>query len=153
MKKVLLASFLTLCVVASLEARPKPNGHRPAPPPPPPPVHHGRHWKAPSWGWGLNFSPYGTTLGIGTRVGRYGAIGISLPLITPEPVIREERTVVVQQPVVQQPVVIQQPVVVQQPVVQPQVATPRTWVEGYWRVTRTPDGREATRVWVPGHWE
>lgn len=153
MKKVMLASFLTLCAVASLEARPKPNGHRPAPPPPPPSVHHSRHWKAPSWGWGLNFSPYGTTLGIGTRVGRYGAIGISLPLITPEPVIREERTVVVQQPVVQQPVVIQQPVVVQEPVVQPQVGTPRTWVEGYWRVTRTPDGREATRVWVPGHWE
>ena len=116
-------------------------------------MHHGRHWKAPSWGWGLSFSPYGTTLGIGTRVGRYGAIGFSVPLVAPEPVIREERTIVVQQPVVQQPVVIQQPIVVQQPVVQPQVTTPRTWVEGYWRVTRTPDGREATRVWVPGHWE
>ncbi len=153
MKRVLLASFLTLCVVASLEARPKPNGHRPAPPPPPPQVHHGSHRKAPSWGWGLNFSPSGATLGIGTRVGRYGAIGISLPLVTPEPVVREERTIVVQQPVVQQPVVIQQPVVVQEPVVQPQVGTPRTWVEGYWRVTRMPDGREATRVWVPGHWE
>ena len=82
-------------------------------------------------------------------------IGISMPLVTPEPVIREERTIVVQQPVVQQPVVIQQPVVVQQPAVkpQPQLGTPRTWVEGYWRVTRTPDGREATRVWVPGHFE
>lgn len=160
MKCTLLVVFATVLFAEVAPARP--HGH--PPPPPPRPVWHGGHVRPPRWGWGVNISPWGSTIGIGTRVGRHGGIGFTLPL-TP-PVIRESTVVVRQEPVTQQPIVVQ-PVVVQPTT--PVVGTPgilpayapkpddpstaNTWVEGYWKVVRAPDGKETSRTWVPGHWE
>ncbi len=167
-KVILLVGFIGLS--ALLYARPpQPVGGSF----PPPRVPGRPQWRAeprhePKWGFGLNLTPWGGAIGFGTRVGRHGAIGVSLPLFAPPPpVIRETQTVVIQQPAV-----IQQPVVVQPITAQPEVAESatailpayrstssptqsgaKTWVEGYWRVTRTPEGLETDRVWVPGHWE
>lgn len=159
MKKVLLACFAACAVGLTLQARPR---HRPPPPHRPAPVYHRHRDHRSRWGWGVGISPWGSSISFGTRVGRHGMIGVSVPLSYPPPV-RETERVVIQQPVVQPPVVIQQPVVVPQPVVREpallpalryeQSAPARTWVEGYWRVTRNPDGTEGARVWVPGHWE
>jgi hypothetical protein len=104
----------------------------------------------------LNVAPWGSSLSV-ARVGKHGSVSLSVPLTPPPPpvVVREEKTVVVQQA----PVIIQSPVVVEKAVelnplyaVQNQ-ASARTWVEGYWKVTRDPDGRELSRTWVSGHWE
>lgn len=141
----------------------RPHGH--PPPPPPRPMWHGGHFRPPRWGWGVNVSPWGSTIGIGTRVGRHGSFGVTLPL-TPPPVVREKTVIVRQEPVAQQPIVVQ-PVVVQPagpaarapgilPAYAPKPddkATANTWVEGYWRVVRVPEGKETSRTWVPGHWE
>jgi hypothetical protein len=68
-------------------------------------------------------------------------------------VVREEKTVIVQEA----PVIIQTPSVAEQGVelnpLYAEKATARTWVEGYWKVTRDPNGRETAREWVAGHWE
>ena len=163
MKRLLIAFACAAMGAAMVEARPPSGG----PGIPPPRGHYSFDRRPPKWGWGLNLSPWGSSISIGHRVGRHGAVGFTVPLTPPpRPVVREERVVVVQQPaVVQQPVIVQQPVVVQQPAqpaVLPAYATPqkesgqaaaRTWVEGYWRVARDPNGNETSRVWVPGHWE
>lgn len=161
MKCTIITISAVVLLAGAVSARP--HGH---PPPPPRPVWHGGHVRPPRWGWGVNVSPWGSTIGIGTRVGHHGSIGFTLPL-TPPPVIRESTVVVQQAPVVQQPIVVQQPVVVQP--VTPAVSAPgilpayapkpdnpataNTWVEGYWKVVRDPNGKETSRTWVPGHWE
>lgn len=163
MKRLTIAFSVILLVAGATFARPRGG---PRPPHPPPPVWHGGHYRPPSWGWGVHVTPWGTSFGVGTRVGRHGSFGFSVPLV-PTPVVRKT-TVVVQQPTVVQP----QPVVVQPTVVQPVVtpertpgilpayvpkpddkATAKTWVEGYWKVVRDPEGKETSRTWVPGHWE
>lgn len=156
MKKIILSIALALATLSTAQAR---SSHRE----PPrhdnrrPPVHHDSK-KRSSWGWGLNFTPDGVSVGVGKRVGKHGVIGVTIP-ITPNktPAVKEKETVIIQQPVVvQQPVIsqpaVQQPVIIAQPpTVEQQQA--RTWVDGYWRITRSPDGSEVSRIWVPGHWE
>jgi len=163
MNKILKTTLVALLLFGAATAQARPS-RGPAPHHGAPAVHGG---KPPRVGWGVNITPWGSSVGIGARVGRHGYIGVNLPLTPPpQPVTR---TVVVEQPVV---TTVTQPVVIAQPqpvVVQPvQQATPsvgilpayapvtnaaKTWVEGYWRITRDPDGRETSRVWVPGHWE
>lgn len=127
-------------------------------PPPPPPRWH----KPPAWGWGVGIGPWGGVLSFGTRVGRHGAFGLSLPIAPP--VVRETTTVVVQPPP-QQTIVVQPPAPkeaeeppTRAPGILPayapkEAAAAKTWVEGHWRVTRDEDGKETKRVWVEGHWE
>ncbi|MEG2062225.1 MAG: hypothetical protein RR007_00980 [Kiritimatiellia bacterium] len=169
MNKVLFAILFAIGCATVSEARScdyyGSHGYRP---------YHRPNWgcdyRPPRWGWGMGVSPWGATVGFGTRIGRHGMVGFSMPLYPPPlPEVRETTIIVQQQPqIVQQPIIVQ-PSVVQQPVVQPvvevrqpmvlpsyapvQTTTPRTWVEGYWRVTRTPEGVEGSRIWVPGHWE
>lgn len=172
MNKFALTLLAVLAIVTAVEAAP--HHRRREPPRRPHAHHHHRPKKGPSWGWGLNFSPGGLSLGVGTRVGRHGVIGVNIPLIKPEPVIRE-KTVIVQQPVVQQPIVVQQPVVqqpvviqqpvIQQPIIQQPVQqqviysvndtlTPtRVWVEGHWKIVRDAYGNTISKNWIPGHWE
>ena len=92
---------------------------------------------------------------VSQRVGKSGRVSLTVPVVS-TPVVREEKTTIIVQ---QQPVIIQQ---VEKPLegveLNPVYAKEssnktRTWVEGYWKVTRTPDGRETERVWVPGYWE
>ncbi len=160
MKRLALALSAGLLLLGGASARPHGGG-----PHPPPSPWHGGHFRPPRWGWGVNVSPWGATLGVGTRVGRHGSLGFTVPL-TP-PVVRRETTVVVQQPAPVQPPVVVQPVVVQPvapsgrtpgilPAYAPKPddkATANTWVEGYWKVVRDPEGNETSRTWVPGHWE
>lgn len=162
----LLAVFAIATVIEAAPHHGKHGGRRE--PPRRPHAHYHHPKKSPSWGWGLNFSPGGLSLGVGTRVGRHGTIGVSFPLIKPEPVV--QKTVIVQQPVVQQPIVVQQPVVIQQPVVQEIVVVPpvrqqtlysvtdtispsRVWVEGHWKIVRDAYGNTISKNWIPGHWE
>lgn len=162
MKKLVLSLIAVTAVALSAEAAPRRgrphDRHRQ-----PPRVQHHRHRpadKRPSWGWGLNFSPGGISVGVGTPIGRNGSIGFSLPLVRTEPVVRE-KTVIVQQPVVQQPVIVQQPVVIQQPAVQEAVtytvndtlSPARVWVDGHWKTVRDAYGNTVSKTWVPGHWE
>ena len=134
-------------------------------PPPPPPRWH----RPPAWGWGVGIGPWGGVLSFGTRVGRHGAFGLSLPLVPP-PVVREERTIVVTPPA-QQTIVVQPGQTSESGAQAAQPSPPKrtpgilpayapgaakqakVWVEGYWRVTRDPEGNETERTWVPGHWE
>lgn len=153
MNKLACCLALIAGVAFVAEARPEPprrepaRHHRPAPKP----------RKSPKVRWGVNISPFGSSLSVGSRIGKHGGVSITLPLTPPPPapVIREEKTVIVQQAA---PVIIQQtPIVVDNGVeLNPNYAgntRTRTWVEGYWKVTRDPNGRETSRTWVPGYWE
>lgn len=161
MNKFAITFLAALAVAATVEAAPRHREPARKPHREPPRRHHYHRpaKKAPSWGWGLNLSPGGLSVGIGTRVGRNGVIGVSLPLVKPEPVVKE--TVIVQQPVVQQPIVVQQPVVIQQPVQQSTVTysvtetlpSTRVWVEGHWKIVRDAYGNTVSKSWIPGHWE
>lgn len=176
MNKFVLTLLAACAIAFTAEAAPHHDRHgRHHRPPRREHANYRRPAKSPSWGWGLNFSPGGISLGVGTRVGRHGAIGITLPLVKSEPVVRE-KTVIVQQPVVQQPIVVQQPVVqqpivVQQPVVQQPVivqqpvqqqvvysvndtlSPSRAWIEGHWKIRRDAYGNVISKNWIPGHWE
>ncbi len=167
MNKVTLCTLLALGVAFTASARPESRHHKPAHRRPavhrPAPKPHRHHHKESDVRWGLNISPWGSSFTIGSHVGKHGGVSLTVPLSTPKPVVYKEKTVIVQQttPVVVQPapVIVQTPPVVNQGVelnplyANNQVASTRTWVEGYWQVSRTPDGYESSRVWVPGHWE
>lgn len=156
MKKLTVCAILALGVVFSASARPqhhhrepprrRPPMHRPAPRPP---------VKKEKVQWGLNIGPWGSSFSIGTRIGKHGGLSMTLPLSRP-PVVREEKTIVVQQA---QPIIVQQPTVLRDEVelnpvyVNNRSVGARTWVEGYYKVVRSPDGSETSRQWVPGHWE
>lgn len=147
MKKTALILAFALTALSVAQARP-PHREPPRHDNRRPPIHRDIKKKHSSWGWGLNVSPNGVSVGVGKRIGKHGVIGVSIPL-TPNkaPAVKEKETVIIQQPViVQQPVVVTPP-----PSVEQQHA--RTWVDGYWRITRSPDGSEVSRIWVPGHWE
>lgn len=149
MNKLTVCAVLIVSVAASALARPEPRHHRPEPKRPPMhrPAPRPQH-KPPKAHWGVNITPWGSSFSVSHRVGRSGNISWTLPL-TPAPVIREEKVVVVQQPVI-----VKQNCASNGVELNPIYANPsRTWVEGYWKVTRSPDGRETNRVWVPGHWE
>lgn len=156
MNKVLFCLISVLGFAAIASARPEPPRH--ARPHQPPKVHHPaprpKH-HSDRWGWGLNIAPWGSSFTVGTRIGRHGGVSVSLPLVE-RPVVREEKTtIVVQQPVIVQSDSSQKDGVELNPLYADSAssATARTWVEGYWKVTRTPEGKETSRVWVPGHWE
>ena len=155
MNKLGLCLIFSAIAAATAVARPEPPRrpaprrpavHRPAPRPlPKPPKAH----------WGLDISPWGSALHVSHRVGKHGHISWTVPVVA-APVVREEKTTIVVQ---QQPVIVQQ---VEKPsegvelnpvYAKDSASKTRTWVEGYWKVTRTPDGRETDRVWVPGYWE
>ena len=151
---------LGLCLIFSVVAatvvvaRPEPHRrpaprppvvHRPAPKPPKPPKSH----------WRVDIAPWGSALQVSQRVGKNGRVSLTVPVVS-TPVVREEKTTIIVQ---QQPVIVQQ---VEKPsegvelnpvYAKESSSQTRTWVEGYWKVTRTPDGRETDRVWVPGYWE
>lgn len=152
MNKILLSLTLTLTVTTCAFAKPdrhhrpapkRPAIHRPAPPPPHRPAKHS---------WSLNITPWGSNLSIGRRVGCSGHVSVAVPLVS-RPIVREEKTTVI----VQQPVIVNTPSTPQNGVelnpIYDNQANARTWVEGYWKVTRDPNGNETSRQWVPGHWE
>lgn len=159
MNKLTLCLALALGVALTVSARPEPHhrhaSHRR------PAVHrssHRDHHKSSKVKWALNLSPFGSSFSIGTRIGKHGGIALNLPLSRPSvPVVREEKTVIVQQaaPIVQQPapVVVNNNIQVSPSFVESVAPKTQTWVEGYWKITRSPDGYETSRQWVPGHWE
>lgn len=172
MKRLFFAALVALGGVSSAWGGPPgPPPGRPGfrPPRPPPARWHHRPPRPPTWGWGLGISPWGSVFSVGTRVGRHGAFGLSLPLVPP-PVVREERTIVVTPPA-QQTIVVQPGQTSESGAQAAQPSPPKrtpgilpayapgaakqakVWVEGYWRVTRDPEGNETERTWVPGHWE
>lgn len=157
MNKFAITFLAALAVAATVEAAPRHREPARKPHREPPRRHHYHRpeKKAPSWGWGLNLSPGGLSVGVGTRVGRNGVIGVTLPLVKPEPVVKE--TIIVQQPVVQQPIVVQQPAF-EAPVQHYSVTTTltpasRVWVEGHWKIVRDAYGNTVSKTWIPGHWE
>lgn len=164
MNKFILSLTAVLAVAVTVEAAPARGKHPPRREPPRTHHHpHRRYEKRPSWGWGLNFSPGGLSVGVGTRVGKNGFVGVNLPLVKSEPVIRE-KTVIVQQPVVQQPIIVQQPaapqVIIQQPAetqvtysVNDTLVPAQVWVEGHWKIVRDAYGNTLSKTWIPGHWE
>lgn len=171
MRKTLVCLIALLLALGTAEARPRQHPvrrpHRPPPPPPTRVIHH--RPRPPSWGWGMNVTPWGGSLSVGRRIGRHGFISTSVPIIPPPPlpVVERERTIIVQQPA--QQVIVTEPdrkeaeraakvSTVSEPAILPVYApkadgSAKTWVDGHWRVTRGLDGEELTRTWVPGHWE
>lgn len=152
MNKVICCLTLICGVAGVAGARPAPHRHphhhRPAP------IHRPAP-RPPKVGVHLDLAPWGSSFSV-ARVGKHGSVSLSVPLTPPPPVVvREEKTVVVQQA----PVIIQTPSVAEKGVelnplyVEKEQSAARTWVEGYWRVTRDPNGRELSRTWVAGHWE
>jgi hypothetical protein len=89
-------------------------------------------------------------------VGKHGHVTWTVPVVA-APVVREEKTTIVvqQQPIIVQPVEkkAQEGVELNPAYAKASAEKTRTWVEGYWKVTRDPEGRETERVWVPGYWE
>ena len=166
MKGKWIAALLVGGLCATAFAAPPPGGHRlppgraSKPMPPPPPPHRPRFHARPAWGWGVNVSPWGGSFSFGTRVGRHGALGFSVPL-APPPVV--ERTIIVQAPERETVIIQAEPQeakakadgsTARDPGILPAYApSGKTWVDGYWKVTRDLDGNEISRSWVPGHWE
>lgn len=164
---MVLAAMAAGMATAGPGRRPPPR--RPHRPPPPPPAVFPHRVRPPGWGWGVNVGPWSGSLSVGTRVGRRGFIGTSWPIFPPPvPVVERQTTIVVQPPA--QEVIeaktareeagedAEKAQTAREPGILPAFApradgSPRTWVEGHWKVTRGLDGEELTRTWVPGHWE
>ena len=156
MNRLGLCLIFSVLAAATALARPEPH-RRPAPkrpvihrpvvrPRPKPPKAH----------WGVHLGPWGSGVHVSHRVGKHGHVTWTVPVVA-APVVREEKTTIVvqQQPIIVQPVEkkAQEGVELNPAYAKASAEKTRTWVEGYWKVTRDPEGRETERVWVPGYWE